>query len=145
MTLRRRYEGSFDLPWSPDRAFPKFTALGEKEWVPGWDPELVYPTSGELQMDQVFRTGEGDELTLWYVSRLDPEAYEVDYIRATPGSRVARVSVAVQGRNDGSRVTVSYCWTALGEAGRREIEAAGADYAHMMTEWRRLLLAAGRG
>ena len=139
MSLRTVLRGGFGLVMAPDEAFPLFTALGEKEWVPGWDPELVFPASGELEQDQVFLTGEGDEKTFWYVSQVDFKSHRVDYIRNTPTSRVARVHVEVHPDGTGSKVDVTYVWTALSESGAREIEAAAAGYEAMMGEWKRLV------
>lgn len=139
MSLRRKLSGSFELALTAERAFPLFTALGEKEWVPGWDPDMVFPASGELERDQVFLTGDGDERTFWYVSNVDREARSVDYIRNTPTSRVARVHVEVEGTGDGCRVHVTYVWTALSAAGEKMIEEAAASYDSMMEEWKRLV------
>lgn len=139
MSGRQILKGGFGLDMAPDEAFPLFAALGEKEWVPGWDPKLVWPPSGELQQDQVFLTGEGAEKTYWYVSQVDHQARRVDYIRNTPTSRVARVHVEVAPEGGGSKVDVTYVWTALSESGRQEIEAAASDYEAMMKEWKRLL------
>ncbi len=136
---RLELSGSLELAVAPREAFPFFTALGERKWVPGWNPELVYPESGELEEDQVFVTGSGKERTLWYVARVDRERHEVSYVRATPGNRVARVDVAVSPLGEGSEVRVSYRWTALSAEGRRAIEREAAGYDDMLREWQRLL------
>lgn len=137
--LRVELNGSLELELPPDAAFPLFTALGEREWVPGWDPELVYPESGELEENQVFVTGSGAERTEWFVARLDRAGREVSYIRTTPPSRVARVDVAVRPRGEGSVVTVTYLWTALSAEGRRIIREQAHGYDQMLREWQRLL------
>lgn len=140
--VRRECVGAFELPFEAEAAFPLFTALGEMRWVPGWQPELVYPPDGELELDQVFTTGEGAEHTLWSVIHLDREARLVEYLRVTPGSRLARVTVSVDAQDEGCRVTVRYLWTVLSPAGQGAVDEACAGHADMLTEWRRLILAA---
>ncbi len=131
--------GSFELSIPAEQAFPLFTALGEKQWVPGWQPDLIYPASGELEEDQVFFTGQGQERTFWYVAHLDADRFEVDYIRATVTSRVARVQVRLQPNDQGCSVEVTYRWTAITESGWAEIQKAADEYDDMMVEWKRLL------
>ena len=139
MSTDRRLSGSFELNIDADRAFPLFTALGEKLWVPGWNPEMVVPESGQLEQDQVFLTGEGAEQTLWYVSQLSLEQRDVHYIRVTPGSRVARVHVCVTPTSSGCRVDVTYVWTVLGPGGGEIVREAAEQYEDMMGQWKSLV------
>lgn len=147
MSDRTRYDlsGSFFLALSPADAFPLFTARGEMAWVPGWAPEFVHPADGRLELDQVFVTSVGGEETLWSVVDLDVDARAVDYLRVTPDSRIARVSVRVSEEDDGSRVDVRYRCTGLNEAGRRELASFARNFDSMMEEWRRLVVESGAG
>jgi hypothetical protein len=36
-------EGGFSVAGPVDSVFELFSPLGEKAWVPGWDPELIHP------------------------------------------------------------------------------------------------------
>ena len=38
------------LPATPRDVFPLFSSLGEKHWAQGWQPEMVYPASGEVSV-----------------------------------------------------------------------------------------------
>ena len=100
------YNHSFDLPANPDAVFPLFTPRGEELWVPDWKPDYVDPPSGDTQPDMVFRTGEGDEATIWVCLAFDSQHRHARYLRMTPASRIAFVDVrcrAVGGRNRGGR------------------------------------------
>ena len=53
---------------SPGRVFPLFDPLGEKQWAAGWEPEIIYPTSGEVEVGMVFTTGSHDEVqAIWTI------------------------------------------------------------------------------
>jgi len=130
--------GSFHLGAAPSDVFPLFTPLGERDWVPGWNPVFVHPSSGEIEENQVFLTREGDESTLWSVVRLDPERREVEYLRVTPGSRIARVEIRVSPCSEGSAVEIGYLWTALTARGRGQVEDFERGFEAMLAEWQRL-------
>ena len=139
-SVRVDLEGTLEVPRAPDQAFGLFTARGEEDWVPGWKPRFVFPESGRLEEDQVWLTGEGDEATIWSVIRLDREAHTVEYLRVTPGSRLARVSVRLTATEGGSQVQVRYRWTALAPDAREQLKAFAAGYEAMLAEWQSLIL-----
>jgi hypothetical protein len=115
---------SFDLPMPLSAAFPLFEPEGERAWAPGWDPKYVYPADGRPQKGMVFVTDADDEETLWLVLQHEPRAGAVEYARITPGNRVAIVRVQCDAMDQGStRVTVSYEYTGLSEAGNAYVRS----------------------
>jgi hypothetical protein len=114
----------FTVPLPPVEAFRLFEPEGEREWAQGWDPRYLYPHDGTAQPGMVFTTRHGNESTIWNLTRHDPQAGVVEYLRVTPGSRLASVLVqcAAVG-SDQTRVTVVYTFTALSEAGNDYVRA----------------------
>jgi hypothetical protein len=135
------HEIAVDLP--VDQAFPLFTPKGEEAWVPGWRPEYLSPASGETVEEMLFRTGSGDETTIWTCLKCEPDLWHARYLRVTPASRVAIVDVRC--RPDGlagSVVRVSYSFVALTEAGAEFIEATTSkNFAVAIDEWALLIRA----
>jgi len=133
---------SFDLPMPLSAAFPLFEPEGERAWAPGWDPRYVYPADGRPQKGMVFVTDAGDEETLWLVLRHEPEKGAVEYARMTPGNRVAIVRVLCAPADSGStRVTVSYEYTGLSEAGNAYVRAMDeAGFREFVESWRTMIL-----
>jgi len=134
---------AFELPLSAERSFELFTPLGERLWVPGWNPQFLFPTSGALQPGGVFTTrGSGDTLgTIWIVNRVDRLRLRIEYCRVTPESRVAVVEIHV-GRvgPETSRVWVRYTFTALSEAGNAYLDALSpAHFAAEIEAWRQMI------
>jgi hypothetical protein len=133
------HEITVDLP--ADRAFPLFTPKGEEAWVPGWRPEYLSPRSGETVEEMLFRTGSGDETTIWTCLKHEPDLAHARYLRVTPASRVAIVDVRC--RPDGlarSIVRVSYAFAALTEAGAQSIAAMTPEsFAVSIDEWALLI------
>src|SRR5690348_12788487 len=67
---------SFRLDAPLGRVFPLFTALGERAWAEGWQPQLL---SGQEERGSVFRTVHGDRETTWIVVEYRPAEGRVSY------------------------------------------------------------------
>jgi hypothetical protein len=120
---------SFSLPLPLGAAFRLFEPEGERAWAQGWDPQYVHPADGAAQRGMVFTTTHGNESTVWTMTRHDPAAGVVEYLRLTPGSRVAMVLVQCSEVGaEKTRVTVIYTFTGLSDAGNEYVRAM--DEAH---------------
>jgi hypothetical protein len=120
-----------------DEVFPLYSPLGEKLWVPGWDPELLYPEGVEWAEGQIFRTREETGEAVWIVTRLDRAGHEAAYHRVEPGRYVARIEVACRAAGDGgTRTTIAYTFIGLSARGNRDIDAMSQEeYAAKMARW----------
>jgi len=134
--------GDFVLPLSPSVALPLFTAEGERSWVPGWEPQYIYPPHASSAAGTVFRTDHGGEETLWIVLRYEPVEGIAEYGRFTPGSRLGTVRVQCTGEvGSQTRVSVTYALTAISPSGSEALVAMSTDaFAAMLQEWRGLIL-----
>ena len=129
--------GDFTLPAPPEEAFPLFSPLGEKRWVPGWDPELVHPPEVSWDRGMIFRTREERGDAVWIVTALDRERHEVEYHRVEAGRYVARVQVRCSaGAAGGTDVQVTYTFVGLSDVGNEDIAAMSpAAYEEKMRRW----------
>ncbi len=112
------------LNGAPDVVFPLFTAVGEYKWIPGWQPELIYPPSGEPMTNNVFVTQhEGRAQTTWVTVDYDTEARHVEYVNITPDYQAVRIEIQCRAAADGGTdATVTHTLIALSEAGGAEVE-----------------------
>ena len=129
--------GGFTLPIPLQEAFPLFSPLGEKRWVPGWDPELVHPPGVEWERGLIFRTREERGDAIWVVTALDRERHEVEYHRVEAGRYVARVQVRCSAAPaDATRVQVTYTFVGLSDVGNDDIAAMSQEaYVEKMQRW----------
>ncbi len=135
--------GSFELPCSPEDAFPLFSPEGERGWVPGWDPQPVFPATIAFARDTVFREGKGDQEATWTIVDADCQTHRAEYIRLAPASHAAHIVVKVEPLGqESSSVTVTYTVTAFGEHARSLLENFSAEaYAEKMQNWQRWIAA----
>jgi hypothetical protein len=121
--------------------FPLFGAVREKEWAAGWNPRLVYSSTGLLDEHMVFQTrteypGEESDKT-WVVSRYEPERAFVEYT-VFSSARLYWITIHCRedSGNQGTVADVAYAFTALTEAGKTLIEKAADDmFAHDLKDW----------
>lgn len=104
-------KGSFLIPVPPEHAYGLFTAAGEKQWVPGWDPTIL----GDLPQTSglVFLTWAAECETIWTVIRSDPSTCSHLYCRVTPGVHAGTVEVSISPEAGGCRAHICYDMTAL--------------------------------
>ena len=129
--------GGFAVTAPLEAVFELFSPLGEKLWVPDWNPELLHPPGVGWERGLIFRTQEEVGEAVWLVAVLDRDRHEVEYYRIEPGRYVARVRVQCQARSlRQTEVGVSYSFVGLSDAGNREIaEMSGAAYEQKMMRW----------
>lgn len=126
---------SFHLDAPVARVFPLFTALGEKAWAQGWEPELL---SGREERGSVFRTSHDGRETTWIVVDYRPAEGRVSYARLAQGSNMGLVDVQCSAVSGGTEVSVRYTLTGVnlhGQAFVTEFLDPG-HYSRMIGEWR---------
>lgn len=131
------FSGRLSVAAAIDTAFALFSPIGERKWVPGWNPELLHPPGAAWAQGQIFRTHEETGEATWVVASLDLEAHQVEYYRLEPGRYVARVRVqCTSSARDRTEVQTSYGYVGLSEVGNAEIAAMTPEaYAAKMARW----------
>jgi hypothetical protein len=80
---------------------------------------MIYSDSGLVEKGAVFSTPyEGEEDTVWIVTKHDPRNHEIVFARFTPNSRTCVLEIVVKSKNENSSyVDVSYTYTGITQAG----------------------------
>jgi len=119
--------------------FPLFTPLGEIKWVPGWSPEFLFPESGTLKENLVFKTKSSnsvEEVFNWITSYLNKEEHLVVYTVFT-SNRVWTIKVRCEAHGtEQTKAEISYTFTGLNETGNALNEKALEKmYASDLKDW----------
>jgi len=121
---------------TPAQIFPLLCPVREKDWIDGWDPEIVYSDSGIAEKDCVFVTYIGGKKTVWVITRYEPENNFTEMIRYNGDTLIVKLSVTIAKTDAGSDVNITYTYTAVNDEGKREIEAFTQQYYdNFMKEW----------
>jgi hypothetical protein len=134
---------NFHLDAPRAKVFPLFTARGEREWAPGWDPLML---SGAEQRGSAFRTCNGQgQTTTWIVIDYRPSEGRASYARLAQDSNIGLVDVVCSDSADGGTdVSVRYTLTPLNAAAEAFVEEflEPERYGRMIEEWREATSAA---
>ena len=130
--MKRILETEIRIGLAPLRAIHLFTPKGEEDWVPGWKPRYIEPSTHETVTGMVFETAAGGERTIWTCLDWSPREGRASYLRVVPYARVSRVDVHCRGDGGtGSLVGIRYEHVAISREGetwlagvtQREFEA----------------------
>jgi hypothetical protein len=129
--------GTFTVTGSVDSIFNLFSPLGEKSWVPDWDPELLYPPGVTWERGLVFRTKEEKGDAIWIVTRLNRPGHQVEYHRVEATRYVARVEVRCKALSPtATEVHTTYEFIGLSHEGNTQIAAMTDEaYKAKMNRW----------
>ena len=133
---------SFHLDAPIAQVLPLFTALGEKVWARGWEPQLL---SGREERGSVFRTIHDGHETTWIVVDYRPSEGRVSYARLAQGSNMGLVDVQCRAASGGgTQVNVRYTLTGLNAQGEAFVSGFLdlEHYSRMIEEWRMAISAA---
>ena len=128
--------GGFVITAPVDVVFELFSPLGERLWVPSWDPELLHPPGVQWERGLIFRTREERGEAVWMVTGLDRDRHEVEYHRVEAARYVARVRVRCRPNARQTEVEVTYTFVGLSDAGNEEIASMShSAYEEKMKRW----------
>lgn len=111
-----------------NKVFALFDPIAEKDWVPGWDPESVYPDELSLEAGSVFFLEREGRKETWTVIRHDPVARQADYLVNSPEYQQRWISVSCEEDASGTLVNVRYRVTALSEDGAADLVKFNTDF-----------------
>ena len=111
--MTREYQQTIHT--TPEKIFPLLCPVREADWLDGWQYNMLYSKSGLVEEGAVFSTPcEGEEDTVWVVTKHDPKTYLIEFVRFTHRSRTCVLKIAVKSKDgNSSYVDVSYTYTGI--------------------------------
>ncbi len=109
---------------APERVFPVICPVREAEWLENWDYKMIYSETGLAEPGAVFSTSsEGEQDTIWIITKHDAVKREVEFTRVTPGSRTCVLQVCIRQKDENSSfVDLTYTFTATSDAGNTFVD-----------------------
>ena len=109
---------------TPEKVFPLLCPVREAEWLDGWRYRMIYSESGLAEEGAVFSTPfDGEEDTVWIITKHDAKKHEVDFARFTHNSRTCLLRIYVEFKDENtSYVNISYTYTGIMPAGNSFID-----------------------
>lgn len=104
--------------FNADAVFSLLCPLREKEWLDGWDCDIILSHSNGIEMGCVFSTPfSTDKNTVWFTTQYDKGDHVVEFIRHTPGEHIVKINLKVVDtpEEQGSQTFIVYEYTGLNE------------------------------
>ena len=121
--------------------FPLFGPIREKEWAAGWDPEIIYSSTGLVEEHMVFRTpshhGHHEPDPIWTVSKYQPEGGLIEYMVFTT-ERLWWITVECEAdlENQATKAEITYTYVGLTELGNMiNQRALQVMFANDLQDW----------
>jgi Activator of Hsp90 ATPase homolog 1-like protein len=137
---RQRLAGQVWVPLPPMQAFRLFTPLGERDWVPGWEPRFPAGAADDSEPGTAFVTDTHGQVRTWLVVEREV-GRRIRYTNVAPGDRASLITVELAPVGTGSEVTVTYDITALSDTGARELRHFADGYARYLAAWQEQIVA----
>lgn len=119
-----------------EEVFPLLCPVREKDWIYGWDPEVVLSHSGLAEPDCIFVTGSDSDEAIWYITRHEKNAGFVEMIKITPTVTACRLTIQLEQSENGSTADITYTHTSLGPNGDTFIKRFTEPYFQkFMQDW----------
>jgi len=111
----------------PEQVFPLLCPEREKDWLPGWDAQMIHSASGVAERGAVFTSPHEARLSgdrphdngqiVWLVTEYDPPRC-IAFARWQPDGLVVQLDISL-GRHHGGEtaVCIRYDYTATNDAG----------------------------
>lgn len=144
MTGPLRLTGRIRVARPPAEAFRLFTARGERDWAPGWEPHFPAPAPDDTEPGTVFETSAHGQPTVWIVTDRQP-GRRISYAQVTQGHRAGTVTVTLSPagqRGEASDVEVTYQLTVLSEAAQPGLREFADGYLAYLQSWQDAISAA---
>ncbi len=131
-------EATILLKGKVENVFPLFGPIREKEWAHGWNPEIVFSTSGIVEEQMIFKSPsrfENEPPYLWIVTKYFPEQYLIEYTVTAP-ERIWLIRVRCSAQDDLTSATISYSFTGLTPRGNQRNKIALEQmYSNRLKDW----------
>jgi hypothetical protein len=138
ITLRKVFTYRQTINALPETIFPLLCPERETEWLDGWTYNMIYSKSGIAEPGALFSTsGEGEEDTVWIITRHDSVEKIVEFARFTPRNRACLLTIKIEPiDNTKSYVNIKYSYTGLTAAGNNYInEYSEEQFENNMRHW----------
>ncbi len=135
--VRRTFNYQHQYHGPARQVFPLLCPEREKDWLDGWQYEMIYSQSGLIEQDCVFLTNSnGNPPTVWMVTQYDQANKHIEFVRVTSQECVAKIQVDLEDIGaDKSMAHISYQYTALNASQSEFIENHMEEFFLQSMEW----------
>jgi len=113
--LERSYQQT--LQGKKEEIFPLLCPVREKEWLRGWDYNLIYSNSGLAEKGCVFETNNDFGSFQWIMTKYDSTDYEIQFVKFIQNKMIVVIDIELlDGEGDIVYCNIEYSFTAIDDS-----------------------------
>ncbi|PAB55995.1 hypothetical protein [Anaeromicrobium sediminis] len=98
------------------KIFSLLCPVREKEWLQGWNYDMVYSKSGYAEKGCVFQTNNEFGSFQWVMTKYDIEKFEIQFVKFIQNKMVVMIDIdLIDGEADSVYCNIQYTFTALND------------------------------
>ena len=102
------------LEGSKSEIFPLLCPVRERDWLDGWECEIIYSKSGINEEGCVFTTSHHSEKpAVWVTTKYDFEKGIIQFARVSEGEEAVKIDIHLIEKKNDTECKISYQYTAL--------------------------------
>jgi len=117
--------------------FPLLCPVRERDWIDGWECEIIYSKSGVNEEGCVFTTPrQNDKSTVWVTTLYDIEKGIIQFTRVTEGEEAVKIDIQLIEEQNNTVCKISYQYTPLNPARNQYLrDNLDKDFNQSMQWW----------
>lgn len=119
----------------PEKLFPLLCPEREKEWIGGWDYEMIYSQSGYAELGCTFATDLPPEGRAYWIMTRHVPPREGEYVRFAVGRIIVVLSFRLTARNGGTAMDATFTCTGISDEGNEFVARHAAANAAGVLRW----------
>lgn len=97
-----------------EEIFHLLCPVREKEWLQGWDYDMIYSSSGMAEKGCVFQTNNEFGSYQWIITKHDTQRFEIQFVKFIEDKMVVLLDISLEdGETDSVYCYIRYTFTAL--------------------------------
>ncbi len=125
----------------PDEVFPLLCPVRESEWLPHFNAEVIYSSTGISEDGAIFQTKHGDEVKItWIITKYNPNSL-IEMMYIVPEIKIVRINIKLETYDaKHTKTRIRYTHTGLTEKGNAEVEEFTEErFNHQMKHWEKAI------
>ena len=121
-----------------EEIFPLLCPVREKEWLQGWDYDMIYSESGYAEKGCIFETNNDYGNYRWIITKHDSNNFGIQFVKTIKETLVVIIDIDLEEENIKlTKCKIQYTFIALGDEASKHMyeENSEEDFNRHMKKW----------
>ncbi len=119
---RQEFRHTIRIPGNCGTVFMAFCPVAEREWIEGWESDIIFSESGIAEKNCVFKTSQLNTPDAIWVCSIYDFGRQVEYVRVIPDHFVTVINILTEQTGEETACTVTFTHTALSDDGAQAMK-----------------------